>query len=190
MNGKIREKAREICGFTFDKERSNETTWYNFAVSFHEGASILYHHEARILVFLFNSALSIELLFKAIVVANKSDIRFDHNLLDLANLAEISFSDSQKKTLELMSEILLWKGRYPTPTNAGRWNNFQDNVLEKHIIRERNGNVGVTRANPETFPSPENYEVLWNIANQKWNEIQMNKQIMAAHISKRHEENS
>jgi len=152
MNGKIREKAREKCGFTFDKERSNETFWYNFAVSFHEGASILCHHEAHILIFLFNAALSIELLLKAIVVANKSDIRFEHNLLDLANDAEISFSDNQKKTLEFMSEILIWRGRYPTPTKAGRWNNFQDIVLEKHIIRERNGNVGVTRANPETFP--------------------------------------
>jgi HEPN domain-containing protein len=179
MNGKIREKAREICGFTFDKERSNETFWYNLAVSFHEGASILCQHEAHILVFLLNAALSIELLFKAIVVANKSEIRFEHNLLDLAKAAEISFSENQKKTLEFMTEILIWKGRYPTPTNAGRLNNFQNNILEKHIIRERNGNVGVTRANPETFPSPNNYDVyemLWNIANQKWSELQMNKQ--------------
>jgi HEPN domain-containing protein len=193
MNGKIREKYREIVGFTFDKERSNETFWYNRAVSFHEGASILCRHEAHILVFLFNAALSIELLFKAITIANKSDIRFKHNLLDLAEDAEISFSDNQKKTLEFMSEILIWKGRYPTPTKAGIWNNFQDNVFEKHIIRERYGNVGVTRANPETFPSPnnyENYEVLWNIANQKWSEIQMNKQKIAANISERHEENS
>ena len=190
MNGKIREKAREICGFTFDKERSNETFWYNRAVSFHEGASILCHHEAHILVFLFNAALSIELLFKAITIANKGDIRLEHNLLDLAKDAEMSFSDNQKNTLEFMSEILIWKGRYPTPTKAGIWNNFQDNVLEKHIIRERNGNVGVTRANPETFPSPENYELLWNIANQKWSDIQMNKQKIAAHILKRHEENS
>jgi hypothetical protein len=63
-------------------------------------------------------------------------------------------------------------------------------VFEKHIIRERTGNAGVTRANPETFPSSKNYEVLWNIANQKWSEIQMNKQKVAIHISKRCEENS
>jgi len=179
MNGRIREEYRELAGFTFDKEQSNETFWYNLAVSFHKGANILCHHEAHILVFLFNAALSIELLFKAIVVANKNKIRFEHNLLKLAKDAEISFSDNQEKTLEFLSEILIWKGRYPTPTNAKIWKNFQDKVLEKHIIRERNGIVGVTRANPETFPSPRNYdvyEVLWNIANKKWSEIQMKKQ--------------
>jgi HEPN domain-containing protein len=193
MNGNIRARVREICGFTFDKERSNETFWYNRAVSFHEGASILCHHEAHILVFLFNAALSIELLLKAIVVANKGEIRFEHNLLKLAKAAEVSFSDNQKNTLEFMSEILIWNGRYPTPTKAGTWNDFQDVVLQKHIIREMIGNAGVIRANPETFPSPnnyENYEVLWNIANQKWSELQTNEQKAAAHNSKQHEQNS
>lgn len=53
MNGKICEKYCKIDGFTFDKERSNETFWYNLAVSFHKGVSILCHHEAHILVFSF-----------------------------------------------------------------------------------------------------------------------------------------
>jgi hypothetical protein len=124
MTGENREKYREIAGFTFDNERSNEPFWYNFAVSFHEGASLLCRHEVNIRISLFNATLSIELLFKAIVVASKSNIRFEHNLLDLAKDAAISFSDNQKKTLEFMSEILMWKGRYPVPTHAGRWNHF------------------------------------------------------------------
>jgi hypothetical protein len=56
------------------------------------------------------------------------------------------------------------------------WDRYFDDVQEKHIIRERDGNVGITRANPETFPSAKNCERLWDLANRKWDEIQLSKQ--------------
>ena len=149
--------------------------WYDRAFAFHEGARILGHHKGDIRVFLFNAAFSIELLLKAINAANGKATQLSHNLLDLAKDAEIPFSDNQNATLELLNEILIWKGRYPTPTKPGRWDNFYDNVLEKHIIRQRNGKVGITRTNPTTVPTIENFEVLWDIANQKWSEIQTDK---------------
>jgi len=123
-----------------------------------------------------NAALSIELLLKAIIVAKGRIAPKTHELLDLAREAGVAFSKNQKAMLELLCEFLKWSGRYPVPNTERDWDHYYDQVLEKHIIREREGNVGRVRANPETFPSDKNYEELWDLVNRKWGEIQTNKQ--------------
>jgi hypothetical protein len=97
-------------------------------------------------------------------------------LISLAHDADVSCSDKHKATLELMGEIFIWSGRYPVPTNENRWNNYHDNVLERHIIRGRSEDAAFTRANRETFPSVEKYVELWERAKRKWDEIQSDKQ--------------
>jgi HEPN domain-containing protein len=173
-------EIRQITGHTFANQQSNEESWYSSAISFREGANILGQHEDSIrrgrLVVLTNSALSIELLLKAIIVANGGRSPITHELLRLARDAGVTFSNDQEATLEWLSEILKWSGRYPVPNKEADWDRYFDNVQERHIIRERQGNVGITRANPETFPSTKNYEKLWDSANRKWGEIQLNKQ--------------
>jgi HEPN domain-containing protein len=172
-----RKEIRRIAQHTFASQQSNEDSWYRSAISFHEGAHILWQHEDSIrggrLVSLMNAALSIELLLKAIIVAKGGIAPQTHELLDLAGDAQIAFSESQKATLELLREILKWSGRYPVPNTAKAWDHYYDHVLERHVIREREGNVGRVRANPETFPSVTNYEALWDLANRKWDEIQL-----------------
>lgn len=173
-------EIRQITGHTFANQQSNEESWYSTAISFREGANILGQHEDSIrrgkLVVLTNSALSIELLLKAIIVANGGKAPKTHELLRLARDAGVAFSNNQEATLEWLSEILKWSGRYPVPNKEEDWDHYFDNVQERHFIRERHGNVGVTRANPETFPSAKNCEKLWDLANRKWGEIQINKQ--------------
>ena len=170
-------KKRRIAQHTFANQQSNEDSWYDFAVSFHQGANILSLHKDSIrkgqLVFLLNAALSIELLLKALIVAKGGVARQDHKLRDLAHDAEVAFSKSQKVTLDFLSEVLIWSGRYPVPKTEEAWDHYYDHVLERHMIREREENVWRVRKNPETFPSVENYEVLWNLANRKWGEIQL-----------------
>ena len=172
-----RRETRRIAQHTFANQQSNEDSWYRSAISFHEGANILWQHKDSIrlgmLVFLINAALSIELLLKAIIVAKGGVAPQTHELLDLARDAKVAFSKNQKATLELLGEVLKWSGRYPVPNTEKAWDHYYDHVLEKHMIREREGNVGRVRANPETFPSVKNYEALWNLANRKWDDIQL-----------------
>jgi len=127
-------------------------------------------------VFLANAAVSIELLLKAIIIAEGGKARITHELLGLARDAGVAFSNNQEATLDWLSEILKWSGRYPVPNKEEDWDHYFDDVQERHIIREREGNVGITRANPETFPSVENCGRLWDLANRKWDEIQLSKQ--------------
>jgi hypothetical protein len=172
-----RKEIRRIARHTFASQQSNEDSWYRSAISFHEGANILWRHEDSIplgrLVFLMNAALSIELLLKAIVVAKGRTPSEHHRLPDLAGDADVAFSMSQRATLELLGEVLKWSGRYPVPKKETDWDHYYYHVLERHVIREREGNVGRVRANPETFPSVTNYEALWDLANRKWDEIQL-----------------
>jgi hypothetical protein len=172
-----RKEIRRIAQHTFASQQSDQDSWYRSAISFHEGANILWQHEDSIrggrLVFLTNAALSIELLLKAIIVAKGRVPSQHHELPGLAGDAGVAFSKSQKATLELLGEVLKWSGRYPVPKKETAWDHYYDHVLEKHIIREREGNVGRVRANPETFPSVTNYKALWDLANRKWGEIQL-----------------
>ena len=170
-----KKEIRRIAQHTFANQQSNEDSWYGSAISFHEGAEILWQHTDSIrrglLVVLMNAALSIELLLKAIIVAKGGVAPQKHELLDLARDADIAFSKSQKATLELLGEVLKWSGRYPVPNTEKAWDHYYGHVLERHLIREREGNIGRVRANPETFPSVKNYEALWNLAIRKWDEI-------------------
>jgi len=174
-----RAEIRRIAQHTFADQQSDEESWYRSAVSFHEGANVLGQHIDSIrrgmLVFLANAAASIELLLKAIIVAEGGIAPRTHELLGLARDAGVAFSNNQEATLDWLSEILKWSGRYPVPNNEKAWDHYFDNVQERHIVREREGNVGITRANPETFPSVKNCEKLWDLANRKWSEIQLNK---------------
>jgi hypothetical protein len=173
-----RKGIRRIGQYTFAHLQSNDESWYSSAIAFHEGASILDQHIGSMrcgrLVFLTTAALSIELLLKAAIVAKGGIAPITHDLPRLARDAEVAYSKEQEATLELLSEVLKWSGRYPVPTNEKAWDHYHDNVFERHVIREREGGVGTTRANPETFPSVNNYEKLWDLANRKWDEIQRN----------------
>jgi hypothetical protein len=98
-----KKEIRRITQHTFASQQSNEDSWYGSAVSFHEGAGILWQHADSIrggsLVALMNAALSIELLLKAIIVAKGKAAPQTHELLDLALDADIAFSKHQKATL-------------------------------------------------------------------------------------------
>jgi len=69
-----KKEIRQITQHTFANQQSNEESWYASAISFHEGAAVLEQHSSSIrggrLVVLTNAALSIELLLKAIIVAD------------------------------------------------------------------------------------------------------------------------
>jgi hypothetical protein len=171
-----RKEIREITGYTFANQRSMADPWYFSAISFHEGANILGQHmdsiPGGIRVFLVNVALSIELLLKAIIIANGESAPPTHELRSLAASAGVDFTLSQKATLELLEEIFKWSGRYPVPNKASDWDTYHDQIFERHIIRERAGNTGLARVNPETFPSVENCEALWTIAHHRWGAVQ------------------
>jgi HEPN domain-containing protein len=172
-----RKEIRRIMRYTFADQQSNKGAWYSTANSYHEGALVLWQNKDLIhggsQVFLTNAALSIELLLKAIIVAKGKVAPKNHDLPLLARQAGVAFTKNQEATLELLGAVLKWSGRYPVPNSEKDWDHYYDYIHERHVIREREGDVGITRADPETFPSIRNYEKLWELANRRWDEIQL-----------------
>lgn len=59
--------------------------------------------------------MSFELIFKAHCISSKTDFIQSHKLYDLALTAGISVSEQDKSILDILTEYIIWDGRYPTP---------------------------------------------------------------------------
>ena len=116
----------------------------------------------------YNAGISLELILKAIAIAKGKAFETNHRLNDLCDLVDTKITNDQKCTLELLSELIVWSGRYPVPKKQGQWNNYHDVIQEKHILREREGNVGKVIANKNRFPTLQNYLALWDIYEQEY----------------------
>ena len=161
--------TREILGLTRQRQNANAAAWYSLAKSFHAAAKVLNEFRDRIpsdtRPFALNAALSLELIFKAILARKQVPLpsgKDGHDLRKLCRKAGVTISDKQMTTLELMTEEIIWAARYPAPNTEDRMDDYHDRIFEKHIVRSRTANVTSVRANPETFPNWENYERIWN----------------------------
>jgi HEPN domain-containing protein len=109
-----KKEIRRIAQHAFADQQANEESWYSGAVSYYEGANVLWQHKDSIhggmRVFLTNAALSIELLLKAIIVAKGGIAATNHKLPGLARDAGIAFTENQVATLEFLGEVLKWSG--------------------------------------------------------------------------------
>lgn len=159
---------RERIGYTRASQLANARLWFSLAFSFHAAAELLSDFAVRIpndtRPFAYNSAFSIELVLKAILAKKKLPIPDGgHSLLSLCREAGVVLSDNQRATLELLSEAIVWSGRYPAPKKDEGWDRYHDQVFERHIIRSQEDNVFKAMANPDTFPTWENYEKIWKM---------------------------
>ena len=65
--------------------------------------------------------MSLELIFKGILVARNEKIRKTHRLADLAKHAGINTSAATTNYLNFLTHSVTWEGRYPVPLTAEEW---------------------------------------------------------------------
>jgi HEPN domain-containing protein len=128
-------RIREIVGLTRHRRISDAAAWHSLARSFHAAAKVLNEYGDRIpsdtRPFAFNAALSLELIFKAILANRKMPIpsgQKGHDLRVLCEQACVSVSDQQIATLELMTEEIIWAARYPAPNSEERMDDYHDRI--------------------------------------------------------------
>jgi HEPN domain-containing protein len=163
-------RIRESIGHTFERQKSNPEAWYSLAKSFHEAAKLL--NESPVVFpsdtrpFALNAALSLELLFKAVLTKRgiqHPTSKSGHDLKSLSIAAKLDLSENRLITLEMMTEELILASRYPSPKKEEQWNDFHDRIVEKAIVRTQIGSLFRSDANPLTFPNWENYLSIWEI---------------------------
>lgn len=77
--------------------------------------------------------LSLELLYKAIIVSKGASAPKGHNLFQLAQRAGIVVSKEDRGLLEI-PEYIVWSGRYPVPQEVGFWNKLVE-LSHKYLYR-------------------------------------------------------
>jgi HEPN domain-containing protein len=165
---------RELVGHTFLKVEKDPENWFRRACQFNSVANLINDNPQLEInaAYYFNAGLSLELALKSIIIAKSKPFGKTHTLIDLSKDAGIRVSKDQECTLELLSEIIIWSGRYPTPTREEYWDNYYDKILEKHMIRQQIGNTGSLLKNESRFPTHRNYQALWKICKNEFSHLQ------------------
>ena len=117
-----RKQIREKIGYTRERQTTNAAAWFSLAESYRAAAEVLHECRERIpsdtRPFALNAGLSLELIFKAILAHRSLSIpdgAEGHDLPALAVKAELELTENQKITLELLTETIVWAGRYRGP---------------------------------------------------------------------------
>lgn len=79
--------------------------------------------------------MSFELLFKAHCVGADVSFNSTHDLVALAHTASLPASKGEKQILKVLSEYVIWDGRYPTPKKP---EHLKDHWKSQAILPDEN----------------------------------------------------
>lgn len=93
------------------------------------------------LVYQMLCGMSLELLLKAIVIARNEAPKATHDLVALSREADMAYSEVELATLKILSESIIWEGRYLVPKKDSHfkelteltWNHMYDPVADVNI---------------------------------------------------------
>lgn len=91
--------------------------------------------------------MAFELMFKAISVVSDNDLAFSHNLADLAQEAGIQFTDQEIALFKILTEYVIWGGRYPVPKNKKTFQTFDKIASEALFDKINCGGLDIMRSN-------------------------------------------
>lgn len=139
----------------FDMRKETPAYWYNKSLDLFVSARTLWKamHENKNLeincwaTYKMLMGMSFELLFKAHCVGAGISFATTHNLVSLVTTANLITSKDEKGILRVLSEYIIWDGRYPIPKEfqylESHWKN-QNNVLNN---KEKIGNLTIMVSN-------------------------------------------
>ncbi len=122
-----------------------------------------YHMSAAVpAVFKMLAGMSLELLYKAILVAKKLKVPFSHDLEALAEMADVEVIDGEPALLRILTGSIVWAGRYPVPKNEAMYTDHGELVRERLHDRKPFGRSHIL--SPNNALSWDGYDELWRVA--------------------------
>lgn len=116
--------------------------------------------------------MSLELMFKGVLVARKEQPGKSHDLVALARSAGISVTQEQRLYLQLLTHSVKWVGRYPVPITEKEWND--DIRVNSDICGS--GYMSETAERAESIAGWEAFSGLWKGAeNILWTQYDHNR---------------
>jgi len=118
--------------------------------------------------------LSLELIYKAVIVAKNEQPNNTRNLAELATTAGIGLDKNMRGVLDLLTEGILWEGKYPSPNKIGHANIEKFSTLHKEKLFVRTM-LGSSEIFTPRIPNPlswEEFSIIWNFGNRAyWEKI-------------------
>ncbi len=117
-------------------------------------------------VFRMLCGLSLELVYKALIVQGENTPPRSHNLCELARLAKIDLSGDDAGLVTILGESVRWDGRYPVPKDREAWGSL--NALASRHLYDVKTHGRLRVAVPNRALSWEGFERLWNQARSRY----------------------
>ncbi len=108
--------------------------------------------------------MSIELLLKTIIVAHGKEPQKHHHLGTLAAEAGVGYTVEQLDLLRILSEAIIWDGKYPVPLKEEHWENLASLECERPFDKTPLGETGLDVLSGNGALDWDSYSELWRIA--------------------------
>lgn len=102
------------------------------------------------------AGMSLELMFKAVLVVREKEPPSIHDLRKLAQQANLTLSAEQNALLDILTHSIVWEGRYPVPKTEERMEELEDLVMKNLYTRS-----------PVGIHTP-NHALSWEAFNAIW----------------------
>jgi hypothetical protein len=110
-------------------------------------------------VFWMLCGMSLELLYKAIIVAKGEKAVHSHDLVKLAKLVGLHVGKKTETVLEILTESIIWYGRYPVPKTKELIENLNDLLSDFFYEDAPPGKFKIRKTN---------VSLSWNLFNSLW----------------------
>lgn len=108
--------------------------------------------------------MSMELLFKTIIVARGEEPKRSHLLVKLAAHAGVAYTAEQLGLLQILSEAIIWDGKYPIPNEAEHGKELSRLERERLFDKSPLGETGLEILTSNGALDWDSYSELWRIA--------------------------
>ncbi len=142
----------------FEMKSSISTYWHNKSADLHSSATVLWEamkDEDSLQISCYSTykmlmGMSLEALIKAHCIAQNIDddkVKKSHRLTELSSLAGINFSKEDNKILDVLTEYVIWDGKYPAPKKSSQLKNHYQNVQATEYDIEKLGTLDIYHSN-------------------------------------------
>jgi hypothetical protein len=174
----------DLIQSSYDRKNKAPLWWYNKASDLHASAGALWliikgDNEKSILELGFSSGfsmpvacssvyemlfgMSLELILKSIFVVSQLDVPFTHNLVSLAEKLDIKLSQNEIQIFQLLTDSIVWDGRYPVPKKQDSFEDYHNRVSEVLFTPQK-----ITAKKTALVP---NSKLNWENLNPVWNRL-------------------
>ncbi|MEH0168657.1 HEPN domain-containing protein [Roseateles microcysteis] len=117
-------------------------------------------------VFRMLCGMSTELLLKAIIVQRGNEPKQTHNLIELSKQAALDVSAEQSQLLSVLTEYVIWDGRYPVPKTEPIFEKTRVLAQQTLTTKVRLGNSSFSVLRQNGALDWDNFLKLWNRFNE------------------------